>query len=105
MRDPIWKLICQNLSLLKGAKLAVLVDIYAHSTNGCASPSVKTLATETGYNVHTIFEALAELCQLTIQGQRVLLRYQPQGEGGFLQNRYLLCPTAEEIAQHERTQP
>jgi hypothetical protein len=45
---------------------------------------------------------LAHLCQLEIEGHRVLLRYQPKtDEGTFQSNRYLLFPSAEEVARYE----
>jgi len=92
-----------HLHLLKGAKLSVLLAIALHSNeDGWAWPSYDTLMRETGYSEATLKKALDELCKLEIDGRRVLLRYQPQGDGGkFRSNRYLLFPSPEEIAEFE----
>ena len=97
----------QHLHHLKGAKLAVFLAIALHADqNGWAYPSRATLARETGYNPDTITSALAALCQTTINGHRLLLKYQPQAVmGQFSSNHYLIFPTDEEIAQFEATQP
>jgi hypothetical protein len=94
----------EYLHILKGAKLAVFLAIALHSNeDGWSWPSYETLSRETGYDLHTIRTALTELCSLEINGQRLLLRYQPAGERGrFESNRYLLFPTPEEVRQYER---
>ena len=86
---------------------AVFLAIALHADqNGWAYPSRATLARETGYNPDTITSALAALCQTTINGHRLLLKYQPQAVmGQFSSNHYLIFPTDEEIAQFEATQP
>ena len=91
------------LHLLKGAYLGVFLAIALHGNeDGWAWPSYATLARETGYSEDTIRRALAHLCKLEIDGHRVLLRYQPKGqEGTFQSNRYLLFPSAEEVARYE----
>jgi len=91
------------LYLLKGAKLAVFLAIALHANaDGWSWPSYETLSRETGYDLHTIRTALAELCSLEINGQRLLLRYQPTGERGrFESNRYLIFPTPEEVERYE----
>jgi hypothetical protein len=91
------------LHLLKGAHLGVFLAIALHcNEEGWAWPSYATLARETGYSEDTIRRALAHLCQLEIEGHRVLLRYQPKtDEGTFQSNRYLLFPSAEEVARYE----
>jgi len=93
------------LYLLKGAKLAVFLAIALHANEeGWSWPSYETLSRETGYSLDKIRDALAELCSLEINGQRILLRYQPQQPGGkFATNRYLLFPTPEEVEQFENT--
>ena len=92
-----------HLHLFKGARLAVLLAIALHADeDGWAWPSYETLKRETGYGEGTIKKALADLCALEIDGQRVLLRYQPTGEGGkFGSNRYLIFPSAEEVQRYE----
>jgi hypothetical protein len=91
------------LHLMKGAHLGVFLAIALHADgDGWAWPSYATLARETGYSEDTIRRALAHLCELEINGHRVLLRYQPKGEEGtFQSNRYLLFPSREEVARYE----
>jgi len=91
------------LHLLKGAHLGVFLAIALHSNEeGWAWPSYSTLAHETGYSEDTIRRALAYLCELEIDGHRILLRYQPKTDDGtFQSNRYLLFPSAEEVARCE----
>ena len=93
----------EHLHLLKGARLAVLLAIALHADeDGWAWPSYKTLMRETGYGLNTIKKALADLCELRINGRRVLLRYQPTGAGGrFESNRYLIFPSPEEVERYE----
>lgn len=91
------------LHLFKGAKLSVFMAIALHiNEGGWAYPSYKKLHQETGYNETTIKKALGELCDLEIEGHRVLLRYQPTGKDGtFESNQYLLFPSAEEVEKYE----
>jgi hypothetical protein len=95
------------LHVLKGAKLSVFLAISLHTdADGWAWPSRALLARETGYNVHTISDALAELCKITINGQRLLLKYQPLAcDGRYGSNHYLIFPSPEECAQYETSQP
>jgi hypothetical protein len=93
----------EYLHLLKGAKLAVFLAIALHANEeGWSWPSYETLSRETGYDLHTIRTALTELCSLEINGQRLLLRYQPAGGGRFESNRYLIFPTPEDVKQYEK---
>jgi hypothetical protein len=91
------------LHLLKGAHLGVFLAIALHSNEeGWAWPSYSTLARETGYSEDTIRRTLTYLCELEIDGHRILLRYQPKtNDGTFQSNRYLLFPSAEEVARYE----
>jgi hypothetical protein len=94
----------EHLSHFKGARLAVLLAIALHANEeGWSWPSYETLAQETGYSEDAIRRALQDLCALEINGQRVLLRYQPPAGGNktFESNRYLLFPSPEEVAQYE----
>ena len=95
----------KHLHLLKGARLGVLMCIASHSDNeGWAFPSVDTIKRETGYNEHTIYKALDELCKLILDGSRILLRHQKVNieRGYFESNRYLLFPSPEEVAKWEK---
>lgn len=93
----------KHLHLFRGARLVVFLAISLHTDEGgWAWPSYELLAEETGYSRDTIRRALGELCQIRIEGHRVLLRYQPQEGGGqFASNRYLIFPTAEDVSQYE----
>ena len=93
-----------HLHHVKGARLGVLMAIALHSNaEGWAWPSMALLRAETGYNVQTISLALRDLCALTIDGHRVLLSVQDRAaHGTFATNRYLLFPSAEEVARFAR---
>src|SRR6266540_5803382 len=93
----------QHLHHFKGARLGVFMAIALHSNaEGWAWPSLAMLKAETGYNVQTISQALSDLCTLSIDGQRVLLAVQDRApHGTFATNRYLLFPSAAEVAQYE----
>src|SRR6266487_3498615 len=93
----------QHLHHFKGARLGVFMAIALHSNaDGWAWPSLPVLKAETGYNIQTISQALGDLCTLTIAGQRVLLAVQDRApHGTFATNRYLLFPSAAEVAQYE----
>jgi len=93
-----------HIHVFKGARLGVFLAIALHAdADGWAWPSYDLLARETGYGTDTIRRALADLCDLSVNGYRVLLRYQPQAEGGqFTSNRYLLFPSNQEVAEYER---
>jgi hypothetical protein len=93
----------QHLHHFKGARLGVFLAIALHSNaDGWAWPSLSVLRTETGYNVQTISQALSDLCALRIDGQRVLLAVQDRASHGtFATNRYLLFPSAAEVAQYQ----
>jgi len=92
-----------HLHLFKGALLNVFMAIALHADEeGWAFPDYSLLAKETGYGEDTIRRALADLCDLRIEGHRVLLRYQPKrGDGTFSSNHYLLFPSVEEVAEYE----
>jgi hypothetical protein len=93
----------QHLHHFKGARLGVCMAIALHSNaDGWAWPSLSVLRTETGYNVQTISQALSDLCALRIDGQRVLLAVQDRApHGTFATNRYLLFPSAAELARYQ----
>jgi hypothetical protein len=93
----------KHLHLFKGAKLGVFMAIALHSDkDGWSHPSTAVLRKETGFNPDTIFKALDDLCDLQVEGHRVLLRKGVrQSRGQFSNNHYLIFPTAEEIAKYE----
>ncbi len=92
-----------HLHRFKGARLGIFLAIALHSDeHGRASPSVDLLHRETGYNKETIAKALTALCELTIDGARVLLAIQERRSGGtFEKNEYLVFPSPAEVAQYE----
>lgn len=91
------------LHLFKGAKFGVFMAIALHSDkHGWSRPPTRLLRRETGYNKDTIFNALTELCELEIEGHRVLLRKGTRKLGGeFSANNYLIFPTPEEVEKYE----
>lgn len=94
----------QHLYLFKGARLHVFLCVALHADDkGWAYPTIEAcIRRETGYNRETIILALNELCQLTIEGHRVLLAYQPiNPDGTFQPNQYLIFPTPKEVAKYE----
>ena len=95
------------LHYLKGAKLGVFLAISLHTdADGWAWPSRDLLAWETGYTVTTISRTLTELCKITINGQRLLLRRQiPSPDGTFGSNHYLIFPSPAECARFESSRP
>lgn len=94
------------LYLLKGAKLAVFLAVAFHSNSrGWSWPSRRRIAKETGYTEDTVSSMLTELCKMEIEGNRLLLRYQPNRNGIFSTNMYLIFPTDADLAQFEHSQP
>jgi hypothetical protein len=88
----------KHLHLFKGARLALFMAVALHSDkDGWSRPSMRLLSTETGYNPQTLSLAVRELSKLMIDGHRVLLVVQGN-DGRFEVNRYLVFPTAEDIA-------
>jgi hypothetical protein len=92
------------LHIFKGAKLHVFLAIALHANaEGWAWPSYGLLAKETGYSEDTIRRTLRALCEVTVEGHRILLRFQPQTEDGtFDSNRYLIFPTDEDVKEYEK---
>jgi hypothetical protein len=94
----------QHLHHFKGASLGVFLCIVLHANaHGESFPSYEQIQTETGLTPDTIGRALKHLKKLTIEGRRVLLTYRLRDEknrfiGG---NRYIVFPTAEQLAQYE----
>lgn len=93
----------EYLHHFKGARLAVFQAIALHANQeGWAWPSLALLADETGYRPETVSSALTDLCDMEIDGSRVLLAIQPRDEEGKLSgNRYLIFPSPEEITHYE----
>jgi hypothetical protein len=91
------------LRLFKGAKLSVFMNIALHSDkDGWSKLDVDFIRREGGYSRDAIYEALSGLCELQINGFRVLMRDQSRDtDGKFGPNYYLIFPTEEEIAKYE----
>jgi hypothetical protein len=93
------------LHLFHGPKLAIFFCIVFHADKeGRAWPGYELMQKETGYNKSTISAALQELCQMEIEGQRVLLRYRVKDERGRFDGsyRYIIFPRDEEISEYEK---
>jgi hypothetical protein len=93
----------KHLHKFKGAKFGVFMAIALHiDENGWAKPDVDLINRETGYNRTTIFQALNDLCKVTIGENRVLLRANTRGGSGrFENNQYLVFPSKDEIQRYE----
>lgn len=93
----------EYLSCFKGARLAIFLAIALHAdADGWSWPSVDRMSQETGYDDDTIRQALADLCKMDINGNRVLLKGQPRHRGGqWANNHYLIFPTPEDVKEYE----
>jgi len=96
----------QHLHHFKGAKLHVFLAITLHmDKDGHAFPSYETLQKETGYGRDTIARALDELCNTTIEGQPVLMRWRERDDKGKFtgSNHYIIFPTNEEFQNPDQS--
>jgi|GEM_PF-4717318 len=93
----------KHLHRFKGATLAVLMALALRmNEHGWCWPSIEQLQRDTGYSRNAIFHALKELCEMRIEGRRVLLRAQlREPDGTFASNCYLLFPTDEEVEMYD----
>lgn len=94
----------KHLHHFKGAQLSVFMAICLHANEaGEAFPSYEVLEKETGYGSDTIAKALDKLCQLEIEGDRVLVRRRERDDKGKYigGNHYLIFPTAQEVQMWE----
>jgi hypothetical protein len=92
-----------SLHFFKGATLSVFLCLALHADEqGRSFPAYKQIRDETGLSNDTIGRALDQLCGLEIEGQRVLLRYRLRDQRRCFvgSNRYILFPTARQLAQH-----
>ena len=87
----------KHLHLFKGARLSVLMCLFLHSNSeGYSWPSIATITKETGFQEDAVHSALNKLCQVRINGRRVLSREQQRNEDGhFNRNVYRLFPESE----------
>lgn len=96
----------RHLHLFKGPSLAIFFCIALHSDKeGWSFPSFDVIQEETGYTHNAIYAALNHLCSVTIEDQRVLLKYQKTEKGKFGSNRYLIFPSPEEITRLDEPSP
>jgi hypothetical protein len=92
------------LKYFKGSALAVFLCLVLHmDQDGHCFPRYAQIRSETGLSLATISRALDELCELRIEGQRVLLRYRVRDErqcfvGG---NHFIVYPSGQQLAEHE----
>lgn len=93
----------QHLHHFKGSRLCVFMAVALHSDqDGWSRPCLALLRQETGYNKETISQAITELCQVKIIGERVLLVVQERLPSGLMDvNRYLVFPTKDEVEKYE----
>lgn len=92
----------KHIKHFKGARLAVFMAIALHiDEEGWSYPSIPLLCEETGYNKGTVSAAITDLCEMEIEGERVLLAIQVKEGRHFAQNRYLIFPSKDDVRQHE----
>jgi hypothetical protein len=92
------------LKEFKGARLAVFMCIALHcDENGECYPSYDLIEDETGLTRGTIGTAINDLCELVIEGHRVLHRFRERDTAGKYigSNHYLVFPTDEEVQSIE----
>lgn len=90
----------KKLHLFNGAKLHVLMAVILHTNErGICWPSYDLLVKETGYTRSTIAIAIKELCEMEIDGCKIMVKWRERDEGGkFIKgNYYLVFPTQEEL--------
>ncbi len=105
----LYKELQKHLKEFTSAQWLVFTAIAFYiDEDGWAWPGRERLAFDTGMNIDTVKRALTGLCEMQIDGNRVLLKYQPRkdeirvtyiqtGGGQFLSNHYLLFPSWEEV--------
>jgi hypothetical protein len=95
MRDYINK--------FKGSALHVFMAIALRTdSEGWCYPNISLIAQNAGVSTDTVHTALNELCKLTIDGSRVLMRVKTKHpDGTFANNRYLIFPTASDIEKYK----
>lgn len=81
----------------------VFMCIALHANaDGWAWPKIGSIAIETGLGEKTVSHSIKRLHETTIDGERILLAYQPRDASGKLQAyRYLLMPSSAEVKQYE----
>lgn len=97
-----------KLHLFNGAKLHVLMAIILHTDErGICWPSYNLLEKETGYTRSTIATAIKELCELEIDGSRIMMKWRERdSEGKFIKgNHYLVFPTQKELESQSMILP
>jgi hypothetical protein len=86
----------------KGASLHVFMSICLHvDRDGYCYPSYDTIQKETGYGRGTVAKAIAELCDMEIEGHKVLMKWRERDDDGKFtgSNRYRIFPTADELEE------
>lgn len=92
------------IKYFKGAKLPVFIAISLHiNEEGVCNPSYDLLMEETGLGRDTIAQALNDLCELTIEENRVLTKWRTRNNKGQLvgSNNYKIFPTEEDCQSWE----
>ena len=86
----------------KGVKLAVFIALCLHADeNGVCYPSYSRLEKETGYYREAVSKAIQQLCEMEIEGHRILIKWRERDEIGKYtgSNRYRIFPTQKEIEE------
>lgn len=97
----------QAFTAIAESAFPIFMCLMLHSNeNGWSWPTRELISAETGYTTDTVSSTIAKLKTATVDGKRLLVAYQPPQTptGAFASNRYLIFPSAEEIAKHDPPQ-
>lgn len=97
----------QAFTAISESAFPIFVCLMLHADErGWSWPSRELIAAETGYTPDTVSATITRLKVATVDGKRLLVAYQqPQGrDGTFRSNRYLIFPSAAEVAEYEKPQ-
>lgn len=90
------------VNLFENSDLKVFLCIVLHADeDGWSYPSESLLMEEAGVSNETLYASLKRLKAMKINGERILLRYQPVIDGRKQRARNLIFPNAEEIRAYE----
>lgn len=89
----------------KGAKLAILLCLILHSDEeGHSFPGYDLIEKETGFQSDAINTAIDDLCNMSIDDQRILLRYRVHDKSGKFVggNHYIVFPFEKELTKFDK---
>lgn len=94
------------LNKFDGSTFKVFMAIALRTdSEGWCYPNISLIAANAGVSPDTVHKALNDLCKLTIEDSRVLMRVKAkQPDGKFANNRYLIFPTTEDLEKFHDTE-